>query len=141
MNEERERLLRLLRDELPEAQAEALRRRLAHDPALRARLDRLRALDTTLGAGTMDAFAPYFSERVMRRLRRVEEPSWAAASFYESLQGLFVRVAVAGLLVAIGLGTLNALDPDGMALASSTLEAVFGLPSTTLDTLFFLEGI
>ena len=140
MKEERELLLELLHGDLADDEADALRRRLQREPDLRNRLDQLRALDTTLRASTADAFAPYFSERVMRRLASdsLQTPS---ASLYDALQWLFLRVAMGCLLIAIGLGTYNALDARSTDLASSRLEAVFGLPSPSLDTLFFLEGM
>ena len=138
MSDDREQLLRLLEDDLPETEARALRARLAAEPDLRARLDQVRALRQTLAAGRADSFAPYFSERVRRRLAPAPERGGA---LYESLRWGFARTALASLLVAGALGTFNALDYQSLGVAVSFVEAVFGLPSASLADALSYSGL
>lgn len=132
MNEDRERLLRFLDGELPEAEAQAIRARLGVEPDFRAEIDRLQALRQVLAAGRADAFAPYFGERVLRRLA-LPEKARAAEGLYDALSWVFTRTAFAGLALAGALGTYNVLDYRALGLAASFLEAFFGLPSATLS--------
>ena len=130
MTDDRTLLLRFLDGDLPAAERADVQARLARDPALRAQLGRLQALQQTLEAGKPDAFAPYFSERVLRRLADV--PRTSAEPLYESLRWLFVRTAVACLFLVAALGAANVADYQSLGVASSTIEALFGLPSTSL---------
>jgi anti-sigma factor RsiW len=131
MDKDRDLLIQLLDGALPEAEAQAVRERLQHEPALRARLDRLRALRQTLEAARPESFAPYFSTRVMRRLApaRTEQK---AESLYEALRWVFARAAVASLFAAGALGTYNVLSYQALGVVSSVVEALFGLPSASL---------
>ena len=131
MSADREQLLRLLDGELPETETKQLQARLRRDPALQRQLADVRQLRLALKTNKPDAFAPYFSERVLRRLAGDEAPT-SAESLYESLRWLFVRAAVACLLVAGLLGAYNVLDYQGLGVASTLFEALFGLPSDSL---------
>lgn len=139
MDEDSERLLRFLEHDLPEPEAERLRERLAAEPELRAQVDRLRALRRALQAGKPDAFAPYFSERVVRRLMPAEM-NRTAEGLYDALRWVFTRTAVAGLVLAGTLGAYNVLNYRALGVAASLVEALFGLPSATLaDALAYGE--
>ncbi|HLA64805.1 MAG TPA: hypothetical protein VK610_10290 [Rhodothermales bacterium] len=130
-------LLRYLRAELdPDAQ-EAVRRRLDAEPDLRARLNRLAALDGALAASAAPSFGPYFAERVVRRLGAAGRAP-ALPSFADAIQGLFPRLALACLLAATGLAAYGGLHTDD-GYTASTLDAVFGLPSVRYESLLYFE--
>ncbi len=131
MNTDHDRLIQLLEDALPDAEAGALRERLRREPALRDRLDRLRGFRDTLIESRPDSFAPFFSERVLRKLAAEIAPN-VFESLYELQHRLFLRVAVAGLMAACLLGAYNVMDYQHLGVSSSLLEAVFGLPSVSL---------
>ena len=117
--------------DLPEAETKRLQARLRRDLALQRQLADVRQLRLALKNNKPEAFAPYFSERVLRRLAGEAKPE-AAESIYESLRWLFVRTAVVCLLVAGLLGTYNVMDYQGLGVASTLVEALFGLPSDSL---------
>ena len=131
MNTDREKLLRLLDGELLEAETKRLQARLRRDLALQQQLADVRQLRLALKANKPEAFAPYFSERVLRRLTSGEELQ-PAESLYEALRWLFVRAAVVCLLLAGLLGAFNVMDYQGLGVASTLFEALFGLPSDSL---------
>ncbi len=135
MNTDRERLLRFLEGALPEDQSNELETRLEFDDDLRNQLAVLRSMREHFASARPDSFAPYFSDRVMNR---ISPPVIAAAdspydSLYDSLRWLFVRTAVACLLVAIVIGSYNVITYQGLEVAGSIVEALFGLPSDTLS--------
>ena len=139
MSTDRDILLRLLRDELPDADAERVRERLRSDSDLAAVYRRMQQTNDLLRENQADSFGPYFSERVLKRLMATATAGRLA--FYDSLQWVFLRLAAACLVLVIGLGVYNALDSRESELNSTTVEAVFGLPSNDFDSLFYLQGI
>ena len=92
------------------------------------------------------AFEPGFRDRVMARIRelptaethgaRSEQPG--ADTLYMHLSWAFPRLAAACLVGVVVLG-IYSLSGDG-GLASSTLEALLGLPGETLETAFVLAS-
>lgn len=139
MTIDREMMLRLLREEVSSAEAERLLHAIEADAGLAAEYRRMQHIEILLGGAAADSFAPYFSDRVIKRLAAVA--SVPRAAFYDSMRWVFLRLATASLLVVIGLGAYNALESRDSDLAASTVEAVFGLPSADLDNLFYLQGI
>ena len=131
MSTDQEKLLRLLDGDLTEAETKRLQARLRRDLALQRQLADVRQLRLALKTNKPEAFAPYFSERVLRRLAG-DEKLQTAESIYESLRWLFVRTAVVCLLVAGLLGTYNVIDYQGLGVVSTLVEALFGLPSDSL---------
>jgi len=132
-------MVRLLRGELPEREAAMCHAALADDPKLAAEFRRIERMQSLLKESAPDSFGPYFSERVLRRLT-AKSPNGRTA-FYESMQWAFLRLAVASLIVVVGLGVYSAIDSQESGLASNTIEAVFGLPSADFESLFYLQGI
>jgi anti-sigma factor RsiW len=125
---DRQRLLRYLEDDLsPEAQAE-VEARLRRDDAFRATFDRLRAVRETVREAPT-SFADGFSERVMGEVRRQREDVFAA--LYEPIRVVFLRLALAVLLVIGGLGTYNAMQYQDAGATGSPVEAALGLPEVT----------
>lgn len=131
MNDDREYLLRYLEGALPEREASALEERLESEPALRARMERLRGVSALLQTSKPDGFAPQFSARVLARLVPRARVSPAEA-LYESLQWLFARTAVVGAAAAAILAVYNVVDYGQLGVAASVVEALFGLPSDAL---------
>lgn len=135
MTTDRDLLMRYLEGALDQATTARLEEQLrasdAEGEALRAQLDRLRTLRGALPAARSDSFAPYFSDRVMKRL----VPQHAAVkmdSFYASLRMGFARTAIACLLAAGALAAYNFVEYGGSDVTSSVPEALFGLPSASL---------
>ncbi len=119
----------LLRHVLGDAdpdEAARIERLLAADPALRADRDRLVALHDEMKTTRADSFAPYFSDRVMRRLRTVDEP---VEAFYASFRWAFARASIAAAGVAIVLGAYNLMQFGDLGIGQTFLETLFGLPS------------
>jgi hypothetical protein len=138
MKVDRELLLRWLEEDLTPAERVRVRLRLEAEPDMRAELERLRALQQAVSESGQPTFAPFFSDRVMRRLAAAEAEAEAASeSLYESLRWAFARVAVACLVLAVALGTYSAAG-RGSDLSTGFLDSVLGLPATTLDTALLL---
>lgn len=125
---DRRLLLRYLEDDLPPDAREEIEARLRSDPAFRTKHDRLRTIRRTV-AEAPTSFASDFSERVMDRVQQQREDTFTA--LYEPIRGLFLRLALASLLVIGGLGTYNALHYQDTGLADSPVEAALGLPEVT----------
>jgi anti-sigma factor RsiW len=128
-----ELLIRLLGGELPADERTRVERRLAEEPELAERWSRLKDTARALEAGAADSFEPFFSTRVLARIRSVP----GTESTYEGLRWAFARLAVACLVVAVGLGLYSAL---GGGFGGTIVEAMLGLPETTLETAWALGG-
>ncbi len=139
MTIDRDTLVRLLRGELSEDEASSVRKAIESDRSIAAQYESVRRLTGLLREGVADSFAPYFSERVLKKL--MSTASNGRTAFYDSLQWVFLRLAAASLLVVIGLGAYSALDARESELSANTIEAVFGLPTADLENLFYLQGI
>ncbi len=131
MNGDRDLLVRYLENRLSADELAALNRRLEQESSLRAELDRQRQLRETLGLGRSDSFAPFFADRVMKRLLPAQ-PMARADVFYQSLQSVFAKTALAGLVIACALAAYNFISYGDLGVASTIPETLFGLPSASL---------
>jgi hypothetical protein len=82
-----------------------------------------------LQAERAESFAPFFPDRVMRRLAGPDPAK--DATLYDSLRWVFVRAAVACLILIVAVGLLNSLDYNGSE-AASWIDALLGLPSDAI---------
>ncbi|NNE33857.1 MAG: hypothetical protein HKN13_01375 [Rhodothermales bacterium] len=126
-----QRLLKFLEGSLSDAEVGDLEEQLASDAHLRERLGELRSVATLLDNSKPESFAPYFSDRVMKRL--TGQTTTESESLYDSLRWIFVRAAVACLLIAIVVGSYNIANYQSLEVADSLIEVLFGLPSATLS--------
>jgi hypothetical protein len=101
--------------------------------------DRIDTIRKWLGAGEPGRFEPFFVARVMRRIES-EEARDGVESIDAALRWGFLRVATAAVMLAIAVGTYNAMEPGSLGVYTSTLESVLGFPSQSLETLFLLSG-
>lgn len=135
-----DRLLRLLEGALPPDEAARLRDEIARSPALRHEYETLRAMRTLLQTTTRDAaekaVKPFLADRVMRRLAPQSEPE---EELFGALLRLFRPVALAGLLLILGLGAYNVSRADAYDAEPSATEAVLGLPPVTLSAAYDLD--
>lgn len=134
MNGDRELLLRYLDGSLSSEEITRLERRLSTDKSLNEEMATLRAIEGTLSAERTEGFGAFFVDRTLKALH--PEPGLRALSLYDSLRWVFLRTAAAGLAVMMVLSVLNLLDYQGLDVASSWVEAAFGLPSTTVEDAF-----
>ncbi len=131
MNDDKRKLIELLdADSSDERDAAALRRRLAEDPSFQAEYRRMQALRTELKAARADSFAPFFAGRVMRHLNEKAAP--IGESIAASLQWVFPRAATVGLAAAVVLAGLNIFHYGDLEITSSLVDALFGLPASSL---------
>src|SRR5690625_8003835 len=106
MNDDKMKLIELLdAGSGDDGEAEALRRRLAADPALQAEYRRMQALRPELRSARADSFAPFIAERVMRHLN--EKASPIGESVAACIQWVFPRAATIGLAAAVVLDEFN----------------------------------
>ena len=134
MTNDREILLRYLEGSLSDPDVERLKKRLSTEERLREELERLRSISVTLASARADGFGAFFAERTLKALW--QRAADQAAPLYDALRWVFLRTAVAGLALVILLGVLNVMDYQGLDIASSWIEAAFGLPSTTVEDAF-----
>ncbi len=130
MRTDNEKLLRYIEGDLSAADRRTMDERFAEETSLQKAFDTLRALHGALRTIRAESFAPYFNERVMRRLQGVEQEP--GESLYHGLQWVFLRAATASLVAAVAFGVYNAITYQSLGAASSFVEAVFGLPSVSL---------
>ena len=83
-----------------------------------------------LAEARINSFAPYFSDRVMRRLTT---PPASQDALYDSLRWVFKRTSLAGLVAIALLCVVNLLEFSYLGIASSVVDTVFGLPSATIS--------
>jgi len=134
MTNDRKILLGYLEGSLSDPDVERLEKRLSTDKRLREELEQLRSISVTLASARADGFSAFFAERTLKVLwsRAADQ----AVPLYDALRWVFLRTAVAGLALVILLGVLNVIDYQGLDMASSWIEAAFGLPSTTVEDAF-----
>jgi len=135
--DDRELLMRYRDEDLPAAEMGGVRQRLRNDVELRSTLERLELVTAALEASAAASFAPFFAARVVARIRR----SGSAArvdEMHEALRWMFARVAVACLVLVVGIGVYSAAIGGGYG--GSMLDAMLGLPEATLETALTLGG-
>lgn len=130
-----EMLIRFRDGELSSEEGARLERRLREEPELADRWDRLRGSAEALKDGAAESFGPFFSARVMARIRNEEGP--ASESLYEALAWAFPRLAAACLVLALAISVYSVL---GGGYGGTIVEAVLGLPEATLETALALGG-
>ena len=127
-----ETLLRYACGEMPAAEAEALRTRLAADPALRAALADIERVQAHVSALPRAGFSPGFAARLERRLE--PEPRVATeVVLAEALNRLFPRVAFAAVLVVTTLTVVAGTDRRWEA--DSVVDAALGIPAPRFSSL------
>lgn len=125
--DDRELLLRYRDGDLSEAEMDGVVERLRSDPGLRGQWERLQSLAEALEDGAARSFEPFFSTRVMARVRA--EAKTPADAMYDGLKWIFARVATAGVVVLLGIGAYSAIEGGH---AASVVDSMLGLPEATL---------
>ena len=139
MPRDRDLLLRYVGRSLTDAESAELERMLAERPELRAEWERLHALSATLQAHRADSFATPIRSRVMDRLRAPHNAG--ADGLATALQTLFVRLEMAALVAIVGLAVHNLTVMNDPYTAASWVEALLGLPGTTLESLLLFGAM
>lgn len=135
LDEGRALLRRSREEELTPSEEDRLGQLLATHPELRADREALAETEALVADAAPDSFAPFFSGRVMGRLEHRREEGRA---FSEQLAFLFRRLALAVLLLAVGLATYNTATSPQWA-RDSLVERVVGIPSPTLEDAYSLN--
>ena len=134
--DDRELLIRFRDGDLSDEEMARVVMRLREDPGLKRLLGRVDTLSQALELGAANSFGPFFSARVVARIRR-SEMATPVDGIYESLRWMFARVAVACLVVMVGIGLYSAI---GGGYGGSVVDAMLGLPEATLETALTLGG-
>ena len=134
---ERERLLALALggelDETGKARFEAL---LSSDEIFRAEWERMRQVGDLVSETRAERFDPFFSTRVMARLRGEHSE---AGSFADGLMRVFRPLVPVTLGAAVFLAVLNWRDRDLMSEGSSFIEITFAVPPVSVETAEIME--
>jgi anti-sigma factor RsiW len=101
---------------------------LGSDASLAQALAETGTIRTGLQASRSDSFRPFFSERVLRRIRPAEAPE---LSLYLSLRWAFVRATAVAAIAAIVLAGINAGTYGELGVTSSVIDAAFGIPDAS----------
>jgi len=134
--DDRELLIRYRDGDLPAESIAEVAARLRSDPELRSRWESLQGIATLLEQGAARSFQPFFAARVVAGLRRSDSLA-QVESLYEGLRWIFARVAVASVVVMLGIGAYSALDGG---YGGSVVDSMLGLPEPTLETALTLGG-
>jgi len=122
-----ELLIRYRDGDLTRAETDAVEARLRSEPRLRGRLEGLQAVAEALEQGATPSFRPFFSTRVMARIR--SEAVEPAEAMYDALRWVFARLAAASVVVMLGIGAYSAIEGGH---AASVVDSMLGLPEATL---------
>ena len=133
---DRELLIRYREGYLSDEEMTRVADRLRVDAALQSMLAEMETVSSVLEASSARSFKPFFSARVMARIQRSETAS-QANGMYEAMRWMFARVAVACLVVMLGIGAYSALNGG---YGGSMVDAMLGLPEATLETALTLGG-
>jgi anti-sigma factor RsiW len=130
-----ERLLDLLYrsfdDELPKEEQRELAQALISSPDLREEKKRVEEMRQMIEEEAVRSFKPFFSARVMRRLRK---KTVGQEDFLGALVWAFRRVALAGIL-AILLIIADSIFVE----KNRSLDSVLGMPQVTLEEAWQLD--
>lgn len=135
--DDHELLMRYRDEDLPAAEMDRVRQRLRNDVELRSALERLELVTAALEASAAASFAPFFAARVVARIR-LSGSAARVDGMYEALRWMFARVAVACLVLVVGIGVYSAAIGGGYG--GSLFDAMLGLPEATLETALTLGG-
>ena len=134
---ERERLLTLaLGGELGETEKARFEHLLSSDERFRAEWDQMRQVRDLVSEAGAERFDPFFSTRVMARLRGERSE---AGSFADGLMRAFRPLVPVTLAAAVFLAVLNWRDRDLMSEGSSFLEVTFAVPPVSVETAEIME--
>jgi hypothetical protein len=136
---DRDTLLRFIGRDLSGAESVELQGTLDDRPALRAEWERLHALSSALREHRADDFSPEFRSRVMERVRKSRRST--ADDFVASLQTMFARMELAAVVSIVGLAVHNLTVVAPPYVAASWIEAVLGLPGTTLESILLFGAM
>ena len=139
MSRDRDTLLRFIGRDLSEDESAELQGTLDDRPELWAEWERLHALSSALREHRADDFSPGFRSRVMKRVRKTRRST--ADDFVASLQTTFVRMELAAVASIVGLAVHNLTVVAPPYVASSWIEAVLGLPGTTLESILLFGAM
>jgi hypothetical protein len=95
-----------------------------------------------LQAESTDSFSPYFVDRVMKAIgsSSMRPEGVATDSLYDALRWMFVRAAVASIVLIIAVGLMNAFEFE-VVNAASWVDTMLGLPSDELADMLTYEMI
>ncbi len=134
---ERERLLALaLGGELGETDKARFECLLSSDQGFRAEWEQMRQVGDSVSEAKAEGFDPFFSTRVMARLRGERSE---AGSFADGLVRAFRPLIPVTLAAAVFLAVLNWRDRDLMSEGSSFLEITFAVPTVSVETAEIME--
>lgn len=136
-------LLRYLEGKLSDVEADRLASRLKTSPKLRDELAQVKmtqsALQQATTASVEDALAPFFTDRLMKKLT----PQSAAASLEEELAMFLIRlfrpIAIAGLFLALCLALYNVNLSNAYSSDPSTAESILAMPPVTSMAVYDLD--
>ena len=130
-------LTRAATEEIHGADADRLKALLETSEEARRALADLRLAADTVAETRFGPFAPGFAEGVMARVARAPGRE-GSAQFADSLVAVFYRVAVAGIIVAIGLGILNVTRASD--LNRSAFDAALAMPTVSFESAYEMEA-
>lgn len=98
-----------------------------------------RALQRAAQNAAEHGLQPFFVDRVMKSIAAAKAVRLPAEEMFEGLVGWFRPIAVASLLIIIGLIGFNLKEAATHELAVSVSESVLGLPAVSVETAFELN--
>jgi hypothetical protein len=123
-------LYRSFDSQLTRQEQQQLDEALANSRTLREEKERIISLRDDISSLTAGSFKPFFAERVIERINRLDNTEQNLYPFFESLWYLFRRVVIAGAVVAIILVSHNLWVSRDITLASA-----FGASQVTVEQL------
>ena len=136
-------LLRLIEGVMDDEEAGAMRERLERSASLREAYEQLKAsrqwMQSAVEVSAADALRPFFTDRLMRKLRPVPPESVPFEDLVAMMTRVFRPVAIAGFLLAVGLAVYNVDISRDYSVDTTTTEAILALPPVTSMAVFDLD--
>lgn len=113
---------------LTQAEQKLLDEALVGSRELREEKEKIEMMRTIISDSTSKSFKPFFAERVMQRVRLLQQQRLRQVSFFDSLQYIFRPIAIAAIMLIIALMSYNLLKSNHLSFLN-----VYPEPEVTLE--------
>ncbi len=121
-------LYRSFDTELTSDESAQLNQALARSEELRAEKERIEEMRLLVHTSGEKAFHPFFTEKVMSRIREQKQGRGREDAFFDALVGLFRPVVIGAAILFFGLISYNIIKSGEIS-----LESAFAEPQVTLE--------
>lgn len=93
------------------------------DPLIRLEKKRIEKMRGVIAEAKTSTFKPFFAERVMRKVQKLNMPELSPEIFFRDLLSVFKKVAIAGLFICAILVSANFIAKDSSTIIQDVQRA------------------